>query len=90
VRHASKKMDNRISFKLNDADKQAIMAAISVLTDVFLRRMQYPEFAAVINVPEFEKDVNTVGLLREFYVPLSQLAKQVYDTMTLGGSEAYT
>jgi hypothetical protein len=50
---------------------------------------QYPEFAALIDVPEFEKDVNTVGQLREFYVPLSQLTKKLNDTMTLAGSEAY-
>jgi hypothetical protein len=40
-------------------------------------------------VPEFEKDVNAVGLLREFYVPLSQLTKKLQDSMTLAGSEAY-
>jgi hypothetical protein len=50
---------------------------------------QYPEYAGLIDVAEFEKDVNTVGLLREFYVPLSQLTKKVHDTMTLAGSEAY-
>jgi hypothetical protein len=50
---------------------------------------QYPEFAALIDVAEFEKDVNTVGLLREFFIPLSQLTKKVQDTMTLAGSEAY-
>jgi hypothetical protein len=50
---------------------------------------QYPEYAALIDVAEFENDVNTVGLLREFYVPLSQLTKKVHDTMTLAGSEAY-
>jgi hypothetical protein len=50
---------------------------------------QYPEYAALIDVTEFENDVNTVGLLREFYVPLSQLTKKVHDTMTLAGSEAY-
>jgi hypothetical protein len=50
---------------------------------------QYPEYAALIDVAEFERDVNTVGLLREFYVPLSQLAKKLQDTMTLAGSEAY-
>jgi hypothetical protein len=112
-------MDNRVSFELNDADKQAIVAAIGVLNEKLLPRLielahgearelptmgdksygfvfkalefakQYPEFASLINVPEFEKDVNTVGLLREFYVPLSQLAKKVHDTMTLAGSEAY-
>jgi hypothetical protein len=50
---------------------------------------QYPDYAALIDVPEFEKDVNAVDLLREFYVPLSQLTKKLYDTMTLAGSEAY-
>jgi hypothetical protein len=50
---------------------------------------QYPEYASLIDVAEFELDVNTVGLLREFYVPLSQLTKKVHDTMTLAGSEAY-
>jgi hypothetical protein len=50
---------------------------------------QYPAYATLIDVPEFEKDVNSVGLLREFYVPLSQLTKKVHDTMTLAGSEAY-
>jgi hypothetical protein len=50
---------------------------------------QYPEYAALIDVGEFENDVNTVGLLREFYVPLSQLTKKVHDTMTLAGSEAF-
>jgi hypothetical protein len=50
---------------------------------------QYPAFAGLVDVPEFEKDVNTVGLLREFYVPLSQLTKKLHDTMTLAGSEAY-
>jgi hypothetical protein len=50
---------------------------------------QYPEYAALIDVSEFERDVNTVGLLRELYVPLSQLTKKVHDTMTLAGSEAY-
>lgn len=50
---------------------------------------QYPEYAGLIDVAEFEKDVNTVGQLREFYVPLSQLTKKVHDTMTLAGSEAY-
>ncbi|MDR2424343.1 MAG: hypothetical protein LBD59_06420 [Prevotellaceae bacterium] len=112
-------MDNRISFELNEADKQAILAAINVLNEKLLPHLvelaqgearelptmgdksygfvfkalefakQYPEFAAFINVPEFEKDVNTVNLLREFYVPLLQLAKKVHDTMTLAGSEAY-
>ncbi|MDR2424884.1 MAG: hypothetical protein LBD59_09210 [Prevotellaceae bacterium] len=112
-------MDNRISFELNEADKQAILAAIGILNEKLLPHLvelaqgearelptmgdksygfvfkalefakQYPEFAAFINVPEFEKDVNTVGLLREFYIPLAQLAKKVHDTMTLAGSEAY-
>jgi hypothetical protein len=112
-------MDNRISFVLDEADKQAIQAAIGVLNEKLLPQLvelaygearelptmgdksygfvfkalefakQYPEFAAFINVPEFEIDVNTVGLLREFYVPLSQLTKKVHDTMTLAGSEAY-
>jgi hypothetical protein len=50
---------------------------------------QYPEYAALIDVPEFEKDVNAVGQLREFYVPLSQLTKKLQDSMTLAGSEAY-
>jgi hypothetical protein len=50
---------------------------------------QYPEYAALIDVPEFEKDVNAVDLLREFYIPLSQLTKKLHDTMTLAGSEAY-
>jgi hypothetical protein len=50
---------------------------------------QYPEYAALIDVTEFERDVNTLGLLREFHVPLSQLTKKVHDTMTLAGSEAY-
>jgi hypothetical protein len=50
---------------------------------------QYPEYAGLIDVAEFEKDVDTIGLLREFYVPLSQLTKKVHDTMTLAGSEAY-
>jgi hypothetical protein len=50
---------------------------------------QYPEYAGLIDVAEFEKDVNAVSLLREFYVPLSQLTKKVHDTMTLAGSEAY-
>jgi hypothetical protein len=50
---------------------------------------QYPEFAALIDVAEFEKDVNAVSLLREFYIPLAQLTKKVHDTMSLAGSEAY-
>jgi hypothetical protein len=50
---------------------------------------QYPEYAALIDVLEFEKDVNTVGLLREFHVPLSQLTKKLHDSITLAGSEAY-
>jgi hypothetical protein len=50
---------------------------------------QYPEFAGLIDVAEFEKDVQTVQVLREFHVQLSQLSKKVDDTMTLAGSEAY-
>jgi hypothetical protein len=50
---------------------------------------QYPEYAALIDVPEFEKDVNTVSLLREIHVPLAQITKKVHDSMTLAGSEAY-
>ncbi|MDR1112988.1 MAG: hypothetical protein LBL18_04430 [Bacteroidales bacterium] len=50
---------------------------------------QYPEYAALIDVPEFEQDVNAIALLREFYIPLSQLVKKLQDTMTLAGSEAY-
>jgi hypothetical protein len=50
---------------------------------------QYPEFAALIDVAEFEKDVNTVAVLREFAVPLTQLLKKLQDTMILAGSEAY-
>ncbi|MDR1170512.1 MAG: hypothetical protein LBK97_06740, partial [Prevotellaceae bacterium] len=50
---------------------------------------QYPEFAGLIDVAEFEKDVETVQALREFYVQLSQLTKKIHDTMTLAGSEAY-
>ena len=112
-------MNNRVSFTLDDADKQAILTAIGVLNEKLLPRLtelsqgearelptmgdksygfvfkalefakQYPEFATFINVPEFEIDVNTIGLLREFYVPLSQLTKKVHDTMTLAGREAY-
>jgi ribonuclease D len=50
---------------------------------------QYPEFAGLVNVPEFETDVKTVETLRELFVPLSQITKKVSDTMTLAGSEAY-
>ncbi|MDR1878351.1 MAG: hypothetical protein LBQ64_02165 [Bacteroidales bacterium] len=50
---------------------------------------QYPEYAALIDVAEFEGDVNSVQLLREIHVPLAQLTKKVHDTMTLAGSEAY-
>jgi len=50
---------------------------------------QYPEFAALINMPEFEKDVISVSALREFSVPLAQLTKKAQDTITLAGSEAY-
>jgi hypothetical protein len=50
---------------------------------------QYPEYAALIDVPEFEKDVNAVNLLRGFYIPLAQITKKLHDTMTLAGSEAY-
>jgi hypothetical protein len=112
-------MENRISFLLNEADKQEIQAALNVLNNKLLPGLielaqgearelptmgdksygfvfkalefakQYPEYASLIDVPEFERDVNTVGLLREFYVPLSQLTKKVHDTMTLAGSEAY-
>jgi hypothetical protein len=112
-------MDNRISFSLDEARKQRILAAIKVLDEdlspslielaqgearelplmgdksyAFVVKAveyakQYPEYAALIDVPEFEKDVNTVGLLREFYVPLSQLTKKLQDSMTLAGSEAY-
>jgi hypothetical protein len=112
-------MDNRISFSIDEADKQEILAALDVLDRKLLPLLielaqgearelptmgdksyafvfkalefakQYPEFAALIDVPEFEKDVNTVGTLREFYVPLSQLTKKLHDTMTLAGSEAY-
>jgi hypothetical protein len=50
---------------------------------------QYPEYAALVDVPEFEKDVNAVKVLREFYIPLTQLTKKLNDTITLAGSEAY-
>jgi hypothetical protein len=50
---------------------------------------QYPEYAALIDVPEFEKDVKAVGMLRELYVPLAQITKKVQDTMAVAGSEAY-
>ncbi|MDR1864484.1 MAG: hypothetical protein LBR08_02830 [Bacteroidales bacterium] len=112
-------MENRISFSLDEADKQEILAALTVLNTKLLPKLielaqgearelpvmgdksygfvlkaleyakQYPEFAALIDVAEFEKDVNAVGLLREIYIPLSQLTKKVQDTMTLAGSEAY-
>ena len=112
-------MNNRISFELNEADKQAIQAAINVLNDKLLPKLvelahgesrefpsmgeksygfvlkalefakQYPEYATFIDVPEFEKDVNTVSLLREIHIPLSQLNKKVHDTIMLAGSEAY-
>jgi hypothetical protein len=112
-------MDNRISFSLDEAKKQRILAALQVLNEDLLPSLielaqgearelptmgdksygfvfkalefakQYPEYATFIDVPEFEKDVNTVGTLREFYVPLTQLTKKVHDTMTLAGSEAY-
>jgi hypothetical protein len=49
----------------------------------------YPEYAALIDVTEFEKDMKTVEQLREIYIPLAQLTKNVHDTMTLAGSEAY-
>jgi hypothetical protein len=51
---------------------------------------QHPEFAAFIDVAEFEKDVKAVELLREFYAQLSQFTKKVHDTMTIAGSEAYS
>ena len=112
-------MDNRISFEMDDAEKQEILAAIGVLKTKLLPKLvelkqgearelptmgeksygfvfktleyskQYPEFATFIDVPEFEKDVNAVGLLRELYIPLSQITKKVHDSMTLAGSEAY-
>jgi hypothetical protein len=50
---------------------------------------QYPEYATLIDVPEFERDVNTLEQLREFSVPLTQLLKKLHDTMILAGSEAY-
>jgi hypothetical protein len=112
-------MDNRISFSVDEARKQRILAALTVLNEDLLPLLvelsqgearelpimgdksyafvvkaleyakQYPEFAALIDVPEFEKDVNAVGLLREFYVPLLQLTKKLQDSITLAGSEAY-
>jgi hypothetical protein len=50
---------------------------------------QYPEYAALIDVPEFEKDVNAVTALREFYIPIAQITKKLHDTITGAGSEAY-
>jgi hypothetical protein len=112
-------MENRISFLLEESDKQEILAALEVLKTKLLPLLvelghgearelplmgdksyafvikalefakQYPEYAALIDVPEFEKDVNTVSLLREIHIPLSQITKKVHDTMTLAGSEAY-
>jgi hypothetical protein len=112
-------MENRISFMLNEAEKQEIIEALKTLDTKLLPKLielaqgearelptmgdksygfvlkaleyakQYPEYASLIDVREFEKDVNAVGLLREIYVPLSQLLKKVHDTMTLAGSEAY-
>jgi hypothetical protein len=109
---------NRISFSLDEADKQEILEVLNVLKKklpmlvelaqgearelplmgdksyAFVFKAlefakQYPEYAALIDVTEFEKDVNAVSLLREFYVPLAQLTKKVHDTMSLAGSEAY-
>ncbi|MDR2065736.1 MAG: hypothetical protein LBP85_08540 [Prevotellaceae bacterium] len=112
-------MDNRISFSLEESDRQEILGALEVLKTKLLPLLvelgqgearelplmgdksyafvvkalefakQYPEYAALIDIPEFEKDVNAVNLLREFYVPLAQITKNVHDTMTLAGSEAY-
>jgi hypothetical protein len=112
-------MENRISFSLDEAEKQEIFAALKVLEAKLLPKLielahgearslplmgdksygfviksleyakQYQEYAALIDVAEFEKDVKTIELLREIYVPLSQLLKKMHDTMTLAGSEAY-
>ncbi|MDR1340695.1 MAG: hypothetical protein LBK58_11685 [Prevotellaceae bacterium] len=112
-------MDNRISFSLDEARKQRILAALKVLDEDLLPSLvelaqdearelpvmgdksyvfvfkaleyakQYPKYAALIVMTEFEKDVKAVGQLREFYVPLSQLTRKLQDTMTLAGSEAY-
>lgn len=49
---------------------------------------QYPEFAGLIDVPEFEKDLRGYEMIREMYIPLVQLTKKLHDTMTLMGSEA--
>jgi len=113
------KMDNRVSFSMNEADKQEVLAALNVLNNKLLPLLtelaqgesrelpsmgdksyafvfkalefakQYPEYASLIDVAEFERDVNTVGVLRELHLPLSQLTKKLHDTMALAGSEAY-
>lgn len=49
----------------------------------------HPEFAALIDTDEFNKDLNTYTTLRSLYIPISQLAKKLHDTMTIAGSEAY-
>jgi hypothetical protein len=49
-----------------------------------------PEFVPVyLDVKEFEVDLNAVSDLKTVFNPLSQICKNVEDSMMLSGSEAY-
>lgn len=62
----------------------------SFVTKSFEFARQYPEFAGLLNMDEYAKDVEGYQQLWEFYVPLSQLYKKLNDSLMLVGSEAYT
>lgn len=52
---------------------------------------QYPNYMpGFIDVPEAKIDFETVRLLRNVHTPLSRLANEIDDSMTLAGSEAYS
>lgn len=60
------------------------------VTKSFELAQQYPEFAGLINMEEYAKDVEAYKTLWGLYVPLSQLYKKLNDSLMLAGSEAYT
>jgi len=52
---------------------------------------QKPEIVPqYINNDEFEKDVNGVSKLREFYQPIEGICNALSDTIMVAGSEAYS
>jgi hypothetical protein len=80
---------------LGTEDRQGLLKMGPRTVDFVTRAMSYmramPEYLPpFVDIEEFQKDLDAIGLLRELQHPLEATRDMVDDSLMLAGSEAYT